>query len=150
MCTFLTHIVLLTLLIVSSIVRSKLLMDYFKAKTEVTYAQILFLFMVEQLSVWLTNALLLRYIAFYKHKMQRNDQQRREAARMEPYIEEANRDYRRLMQVRTPDQGDDAASDEEYEDDILQEAVLQNFRPLRRNQIQEYEMTDQTDETDHF
>ena len=69
MCTFLTHIVLLTLLIVSSIVRSKLLMDYFKAKTEETYAQILFLFMVEQLSVWLTNALLLRYIAFYKHKM---------------------------------------------------------------------------------
>ena len=68
---------------------------------------------------------------------------------MDPYIEEANRDYRRLMQVRTPDQGDDAASDEEYEDDILQEAVLQNFRPLRRNQIQEYEMTDQT-ETDHF
>ena len=71
LCNFSTHIVLLVLLIVSSIVRSKLLMDYFKAKTEVTYAEILGLFMIEQFSVWLTNALLLRYIAFYKHKMQR-------------------------------------------------------------------------------
>ena len=98
-----THIVLLVLLIVSSIVESKLLMDYFDAKTEVTYERILFFFMVKQLSVWLTNALLLRYIAFYKHKMQRNDQQRREAARMDPLMEDANRDYRRHIQVRTAD-----------------------------------------------
>ena len=46
LCAFLTHIVLLVLLIVSSTVNTKLLTDYFKEKTEVTYARLLGLFMI--------------------------------------------------------------------------------------------------------